>query len=46
VVARLWLLEVPNVLRIAYSALAFALPTTFLLSNRELDCSRSAEHPA
>ena len=46
VVAPLWLLEVPNVLRIAYSALAFALPTTLLLSNPELDCPRGAEQAA
>lgn len=42
VVAPLWLLEVPNLLRIAYSALAFALPAT----NRELDRPRGAEQPA
>ncbi len=34
--APLWLMEVPMVLRVAYTTLAFALPATLLLSNREL----------
>jgi hypothetical protein len=39
----LWLLDVPNVLRFTYTALAFALPATLLLSNSELDCSHESE---
>ena len=35
--APLWLLDAPNFLRAAYTSMAFALPLTLLLSNRELD---------
>ena len=43
--APLWLMDVPVVLRVAYTALAFALPLTLLLSNRELDCPIRDEAP-
>lgn len=36
VVAPLWLLDVPNSLRIIYTLLAFALPATLMITNPEL----------
>jgi hypothetical protein len=36
VVAPLWILEAPNMLRLAYTLLAFALPAVLLISNPEL----------
>ncbi len=33
----LWLLAVPTPIRLLYTALAFAIPVTLLLGNRELD---------
>jgi hypothetical protein len=36
VVAPLWILEAPTALRLAYTALAFALPAVLLISNPEL----------
>ena len=36
VVAPLWILDAPNMLRLVYSLLAFALPAVLLISNPEL----------
>ena len=36
VVAPLWILDAPTLLRVAYTALAFALPATLLISNPDL----------
>lgn len=36
VVAPMWLLPVPNLLRFVYSGLALAIPLTLLITNREL----------
>lgn len=36
VIAPLWILEVPTILRVTYTVLAFALPLTLLLTNSEL----------
>lgn len=36
VVAPLWVLDAPTTLRLAYTALAFALPAVLLISNPEL----------
>ena len=36
VVAPMWLLPVPNVLRFVYAGLALAIPLTLLITNREL----------
>lgn len=37
IVAPLWLLDTPLVLRAGYTLMAYALPLTLLLTNRELD---------
>jgi hypothetical protein len=36
VVSPLWILDAPNMLRLAYTLLAFALPAVLLISNPEL----------
>ena len=36
VVAPLWIMEAPTVLRLVYSALAYALPATLMISNPDL----------
>lgn len=36
VVAPLWIIEASTILRVTYTALAFALPTTLMVSNPEL----------
>jgi hypothetical protein len=43
VVAPLWLLDVPNTIRIIYSVLAYALPAALMISNPEL---MTREEPA
>ena len=40
VVAPLWVLDAPAVLRVSYTLLAFALPATLLISNPSLTSSR------
>lgn len=45
VVVPMWLLPMADILRVAYSALALAIPLTLLLTNRELAC-RDDEVPA
>jgi hypothetical protein len=45
VVAPMWLLPVPNVLRFVYAGLALAIPLTLLITNREL-ASRDDDVPA
>lgn len=40
VVAPLWVLDAPSALRIAYTALAFALPATLMISNPELSSTK------
>jgi hypothetical protein len=40
VVAPLWILEAPTVLRITYTVLSFALPATLMVSNPELVASK------
>ncbi len=42
VVAPLWLLDAPPGLRAIYTVLAYALPATLLLTNRELDVEEAA----
>jgi uncharacterized protein YjeT (DUF2065 family) len=41
VVAPLWILDVPTSIRAIYTALAFALPATLLVSNPELTAGES-----
>jgi len=42
VVAPLWILDAPTVLRLVYTILAYALPATLLISNPDLSSSRES----